>query len=212
MSQSADIKVLLEFIKLPTPKAWCDYAITHIPELLNDHAHCERKAAQTAINMISKYPKHPAIIATMSPLAREELLHFEKVIAIMHQRKLPLMPQMPSTYASELHKIITKHGGKDKLRDELLIGAIIEARSCERFFALNEELEDLELKHFFKSLIKSEARHFEDYLKLAHLYGENVDSRLEELLYLENQLITQPDPNFRFHSGIPVILDLISNL
>jgi tRNA-(ms[2]io[6]A)-hydroxylase len=142
----------------------------------------------------------------MSPLAREELLHFEKVVAAMTQRQIKLVPLPPSNYAQEMHKWITKGGCTQRLSDQLIVGALIEARSCERFNALIAVLEDAELKKFYSSLVKSEARHFQVYLDLAQLYGGgNIEERLNFFIQLENKLITSKDKVFRFHSGIPCL-------
>ncbi|MGQ3887770.1 tRNA-(ms[2]io[6]A)-hydroxylase [Legionella sp. CNM-1927-20] len=194
------------FLRVPTPVAWLEIAIQNIPLLLLDHAHCERKAAANAINFISKYPGYPELVNMMSPLAREELLHFEKVLNIMDQRNIAFGPLPPSNYAQQLHLLATKQNTPERLCDLLLIGAIIEARSCERFNALVPKLADSQLAHFYATLVKAEARHFEDYLKLAQLYGKNIDEHLDHFLSVENQLIIGSDSVFRFHSGIPVLV------
>ncbi|KTD52451.1 tRNA hydroxylase [Legionella rubrilucens] len=198
-----DLQILIDFLKTPTPKAWIDAAISHIPLLLLDHAHCERKAAATAINFMSKYPENKALVAMMSPLAREELLHFEKVIDLMTARGLAFGPLHPSAYAQQLHALVIRRDGKQRLCEQLLVGAIIEARSCERFNALIPSLEDKVLQKFYQSLVKSEARHFENYLTLASDCGVDFSARLAEFIQRENELIMQQDTVFRFHSGIP---------
>lgn len=152
---------------------------------------------------MSKYPEKRELIDVMSPLAREELLHFEKVIQAMTKRGIEYCPLQPSNYASQMHKQITQRDGNERLRDQLIIGAIIEARSCERFNALIPYLEDQELAKFYATLVKSEARHFEDYLRLAKLYGGDISQRLALFLSLENEFILSQDTVFRFHSGIP---------
>lgn len=200
---STEIQTLIDFLQKPTPHQWLEYAANNIPLLLIDHAHCERKAAATAINFISKYPERSELVAAMSPLAREELLHFEKVIALMTQRGILFGPLQPSDYATTMHKHITKRDGMERLRDQLIIGAIIEARSCERFSAIIPYLADPELAKFYGTLLRSEARHFQDYLHLARLYGGDIDERVGYFLQLENRFITTSDEIFRFHSGIP---------
>ncbi len=197
-----DLQLLNDFLRIKTPVSWLNYAASHVPLLLLDHAHCERKAAATAINFISKYPERSELVDAMSPLAREELLHFEKVIQIMVQRTIPFGPLQPSEYATTLHKHITKRDGTERLCDQLIIGAIIEARSCERFSALIPYLDD-ELAKFYATLLRSEARHFQDYLRLARLYGGEIDERIEFFLTLENNFVFSKDNVFRFHSGIP---------
>ena len=199
-----DLQILIDFLQLKTPDDWLRYAVNQLPILLIDHAHCERKAAATAINFISKYPEKPELVDVMSPLAREELLHFEKVIGIMQQRNISFGPLQPSNYASQLHKHVTMKDGAQRLCDQLIVGAIIEARSCERFYALIPFLEDNELAKFYRTLVKSEARHFQDYLRLAKLYGGSIDQRLAEFLAIENNYIKSEDLLFRFHGGIPI--------
>ncbi|WP_058472200.1 tRNA-(ms[2]io[6]A)-hydroxylase [Legionella jordanis] len=198
-----DVQTLIDFLRVPTAKQWLDMASQCLPTLLIDHAHCERKAAATAVNFISKYPEKRELVAKMSPLAREELLHFEKVIDLMKERGIQFMPLPPSNYAQEMHRKVTKGGCVQRIVDQLIVGAIIEARSCERFHALIPVLEDAQLRKFYSSLIKSEARHFQDYLFLAKLYGNHIEERVEFFLDIENKLITSEDQVFRFHSGIP---------
>ena len=199
-----DLQILIDFLGKPTPDAWLDEAINNIPTLLIDHAHCERKAAATAINFISKYPEKNELVKVMSPLAREELLHFEKVMALLGKHKLQFGPLAPSEYAQKMHRLVTKSDGKERLRDQLIVGALIEARSCERFNALIPKLMDNQLAKFYASLVKSEARHFQDYLRLAQLYGGDIESRLDFFIQVENRLISSEDSVFRFHSGVPL--------
>lgn len=198
-----DLQSVNDFLKIKTPLEWLEYAAKHIPLLLIDHAHCERKAAATAINFISKYPEKKELVEIMSPLAREELLHFEKVMQIMLRKGIQFSPLQPSGYATQMHKQVTSRDMIQRLCDQLIIGAIIEARSCERFHAIIPYLEDQDLVKFYSTLIKSEARHFEDYLRLAKLYGGDIENRLNIFLSLENSFILATDTVFRFHSGIP---------
>lgn len=202
-----DLQMLNEFLQVKTPQSWLNYAAKQIPLLLIDHAHCERKAAATAIIFMSKYPEKKELIDVMSPLAREELLHFEKVIQAMTKRGIEYGPLAPSGYATQLHKQITKKDGVERLCDQLIIGAIIEARSCERFHAIIPYIEDRDLAKFYGALVKSEGRHFEDYLRLAKLYGGDFFyQRKERFLAIENEFILAPDTVFRFHSGIPPLI------
>lgn len=200
---NSNLQHLTDFLRQNTPKEWVLYAVQHLPLLLLDHAHCERKAAATAINFISKYPERKELVDVMSPLAREELLHFEKVLGFMAQRDIVFGPLKPANYASILHKRVTSRDCVERLCDQLIIGAIIEARSCERFNAIIPYLNDPELVKFYGSLVKAEARHFEEYLRLAKLYGGDIDKRLRMFLTLENEYISSNDVVFRFHSGIP---------
>lgn len=198
-----ELQTLTDFLKIKTPESWLLFAAKNIPLLLLDHAHCERKAAATAIHLISKYPEKKELVEIMSPLAREELLHFEKVIQLMKKRHISFGPLQPSDYASRLHRQVVSRNGNERAKDQLIIGAIIEARSCERFHALIPYLQDSELEKFYNSLIKSEARHFENYLKLARLYGGHINDRVDFFLSIENHFILEEDEVFRFHSGIP---------
>ena len=199
----SDLQILNEFLQIKTPVAWLDYAASNTSLLLIDHAHCERKADATALMFMSKYPDKQELIAVMSPLAREELLHFEKVIELLRRRKVNFGPLLPSEYGSQLHKRVNIKCNAQRLCDQLIIGAIIEARSCERFNALIPYLRDPELAKFYGTLVRSEGRHFKDYLRLAKLYGGNITLRLAEFLAIENKFITSTDQVFRFHSGIP---------
>ena len=141
----------------------------------------------------------------MSRLAREELRHFEQVIAIIRKRAIPLVNISSARYAGALRKLVRNHNPY-RLTDALIVGAIVEARSCERFAALVPHLDE-DLAKFYSSLLKSEARHFQDYLKLAHTYGDkaDVEAKIQEILLAERELIESPDEEFRFHSGVPAL-------
>ena len=132
------------------------------------------------------------------------MFRFEKVIQIMLSRNIEYCALKPCQYATALHQQVTTQGGPLKLRDELIVGALIEARSCERFQSLVEYLDDQELVKFYSSLVKSEARHFENYIKLAHEICPSTKERIEEFVFIENELILKKDKLFRFHSGVPV--------
>lgn len=203
MSIASDIAPLREFLLCPTPRAWVDWALQHPEILLIDHANCEKKAASTAINLMYRYVDHHSLLNKMSKLAREELRHFEQVIAIMQARGVSYPQLSASRYAGELRKPVRSHEPA-RLVDTLLVGAIIEARSCERFAMLAPEL-DAELGQFYASLLKSESRHFRDYLQLAQGVSSEgeVAQRLPVFLQLERELIEAPDLEFRFHSGVP---------
>lgn len=199
-----NIDAIQQFLTCETPKKWLDQAVTQIPTLLIDHAHCERKAAMTALNFISKYSEKEKLIEVMSPLAREELLHFEKVLSLLSSRRIVFGPLKPSRYAQHLHQKIARSDYLLHLTDELIVGAIIEARSCERFYSLLSYLDDEILVKFYQSLVKAEARHFEDYIALARLYcPEPIEPRIQKLLSIEEALIHSADEVFRFHGGIP---------
>jgi tRNA-(ms[2]io[6]A)-hydroxylase len=187
----------------PTPAPWVDWALQNPDILLIDHANCEKKAASTALNLMYRYVDHFKLLNKLSRLAREELRHFEQVIGLMRSRDVEYRQISASRYAAGLRQHVRTHE-PGRLIDTLLVGAIIEARSCERFAVLAPEL-DTELGDFYRSLLKSESRHFLDYLTLAEELGspEEVAMRLPLLLQSEQALIQGADSEFRFHSGVP---------
>lgn len=193
------------FLDTPTPPAWIEEACRRLPELLHDHANCELKAASTALGFIYRYPGKAALAHRMSRLAREELRHFEQVRKILGEMNLPFEHLSASRYAGTLRKAV-RRDEPGRLLDMLIVGALIEARSCERFAALVPHL-PAELARFYAGLLASEARHFEHYLDFARQECPADDAeferRLAELKDLEAELIRSPDPQFRFHSGIP---------
>ena len=194
-----------DFLDTATPEEWLVEACERLPELLLDHANCELKAASTALGFLYRYPDRGALAQRMSKLAREELRHFEQVRSIMSDMGVPFERLSASRYAGHLREAArTEEPGK--LLDLLLIGAIIEARSCERFARIAPRLPD-KLGRFYNGLLASEARHFEHYIAFAKsecgATDEAVESRLAELKEIEAALISDPDPDFRFHSGKP---------
>ncbi|MDO9618259.1 MAG: tRNA isopentenyl-2-thiomethyl-A-37 hydroxylase MiaE [Pseudomonas sp.] len=192
-----------EFLGCRTPDAWITAALADQQTLLIDHKNCEFKAASTALSLMAKYSTYVDLLNAMSRLAREELVHHEQVLRIMKRRKIGLRPVSAARYASGLRKVVRTHE-PHKLVDTLVVGAFIEARSCERFEALMPHLDE-ELGKFYFGLLKSEARHFQNYLKLAYQYGEarDVDQAIERVRAAERELIESPDTEFRFHSGVP---------
>lgn len=191
------------FLPCTTPDAWVEVALQHDqePTLLIDHANCEKKAAATALALMRRYTDNLVLLNKMSRLAREELRHFEQVIKIMSARGVTYEPLSASRYAQGLHKGVRRHE-PGRLIDTLIVGALIEARSCERFARLAPEL-DTELGEFYFSLLKSEARHYADYLRLAESLagGEHLADRLDYFRGLEVELVESADTQFRFHSG-----------
>lgn len=198
---------LVAFLPCPSPQRWIDWALE--PEnhsiLLVDHAHCEKKAASTAMSLMYRYVDRDNLLHKMSRLAREELLHFEQVHKLMRKRNVSYDHLSASRYADGMRKHIRTHEPA-RLVDTLIIGAFVEARSCERFAVLAPHLDD-ELSRFYLSLLKSEARHFEDYLALAQEYSkEPIEERVQFFRDLEQSLIEEPDQEFRIHSGPPPII------
>ncbi len=192
-------------LAVPTPEAWIEEAVARLPEVLNDHANCELKAASTALGFLYRYPERTSLVQRMSRLAREELRHFEQVRRLMADTGVSFERLSASRYAGALRDKV-RDGEPEKLADMLLIGALIEARSCERFAALAPVL-PAEISPFYARLIASEARHFEQYTAIARtetgLSEQELGARIRELQRVEAELITAPDPQFRFHSGTP---------
>lgn len=198
----ADLDVLLDFLPCATPQAWIDEALRQEEILLLNHCYLEQCAARTALGLMFRCPDKPDLLSKMSKLAREELRHFEKVHELLTARGYTYRTMPPSRYAGLLHTELRK-GEPDALVDTLIIGAYIEARSCERFASLAPHVDE-ELSAFFRSLLKSEARHFKDYLTLAEKYaGEPIAERVAFFAGIERNAIESPDPQFRFHSGVP---------
>lgn len=204
MDQSEIDTLTLEintFLYCATPKKWVDSALNNLDILLIDHANCEKKAASTAISMMYKYIDRPDLLAKLSKLAREELVHFDQVTKIMQKRDIEYTHVSAARYAVGLLKPVRK-AEPHQLVDKCIVGAIVEARSCERFAALVPYL-DSELAKFYSSLLKSEARHFKDYLKLAEQYSDQpIDDRIDVFLQRDQELIESEDAEFRFHSGV----------
>lgn len=195
------MQTILNFLLCETPQEWIAAALNEPELLLIDHANCEKKAAGTALNLMYRYVDNFDLLNKMSRLAREELRHFEQVLAIMAKRNIAYPQITASRYAAKLRKLVRTHE-PGRLIDTLIVGAIIEARSCERFAKLAPHLDE-ELQNFYLSLLKSEARHFEDYLTLArNAADEPIDERIQFLLVQEQALILSADSEFRFHSGV----------
>jgi len=188
------------FLNCRTPAAWLDAAPERLEELLIDHANCEKKAAGTALSLLYRYVDRPQLLRSLSRLAREELRHFEQVQEQLEVRGIAYRHLSSSRYAAGLRACI-RNGEPHRLVDTLLTGAVVEARSCERFLGLVGVL-DGALADFYQRLLRAEARHFRQYLVLAETFAlEPFDSKLEELLERDALLISQPDREFRFHSG-----------
>jgi len=198
-----------ELLLAPTPTAWFGAASDHLHELLLDHANCEKKAASTALALMFSYADDFALTRQLSRLAREELRHFEQVQKHLEDAGLPYRRLKPSRYAEGLRRAVATSEPQRRL-DLLLCGALIEARSCERFAGLAPRLDE-PLAGFYTGLCASEARHFGLYLALARRHagrcGLDLDGSLEALAGAEAELATAPDRQFRFHSGPPAEAD-----
>ena len=191
------------FLPCATPDAWVVTARRPDQQaiLLIDHANCEKKAAATALALMHRYTGNTVLLNKMSRLAREELRHFEQMVKLMTRRDICYRSISASRYAQGLHKGVRRQE-PGRLIDTLIVGALIEARSCERFARLAPELDD-ELGEFYRSLLKSEARHFGDYLRLAEglCDKQQLADRLDHFRLLEADLVQGVDTEFRFHSG-----------
>jgi tRNA-(ms[2]io[6]A)-hydroxylase len=188
----------------PTPRAWVDAAVADLPTLLVDHANCEKKAASTAMALIFAYPEDRSLAVALSRLAREELKHFEQVERLMKKLAVKYVRMKPGRYASELRRLVRTHEPKRKL-DLMIVHALIEARSCERFRLLSKHL-PADVRELYASLERSEARHLELYLEFAQreFDAAEIDARLALISAREGELATSPDDELRFHSGPPI--------
>jgi tRNA-(ms[2]io[6]A)-hydroxylase len=190
-------------LALDTDPAWGAFAAQHLDEVLLDHAHCEKKAASAALTLLFRYPQHASLQAPLSALAREELGHFEAVLAALGRRGIAFGRQRPSPYAGKLHGVV-RVNEPDRLLDLLLCCAAIEARSCERLTLLRDAVEDAELRGLFGSLLAAEARHHRLYADLAAgIFPESaVRERLREVLAHEAHVVADsPATLARLHSG-----------
>jgi tRNA-(ms[2]io[6]A)-hydroxylase len=195
---------LNDVLLAPTPQRWFEVACERWRELLVDHANCEKKAASTALSLIFTYADDLQLTDRLSRLAREELRHFEQVQKMMQELDVPFVRLTPARYADGMRKA-TRRSDPGRLIDLLLCGALIEARSHERFVGLAPRLQ-APLRDFYGGLAASEARHFGVYLRLAEHRAGQQDwrARLKHLAEIEAELATSPDRQLRFHSGLPV--------
>ncbi len=179
-------------LKLPTDPYWVKIVERNIDEILTDHAYCEQKAATNAINLVIRYPEYTDLVTAMVELAREELLHFEMVHERIKERGGVLGQERRDDYVWELNKFIRKgHSRNIVLVDNLLFAALVEARSCERFKVLSENIQDESLREFYRELMISEANHYTLFIGFARQYadGVDVDARWKEFLEYESEVI-----------------------
>jgi len=188
-------------LKSQSPQRWLDQVMPEIPTLLIDHAHCEKKAAGTALNLIFAYVDRVELCREMADIVDEELAHFRMVLDLLERRGIRFRRLVPSSYGRQLNDLVSKQEPQ-KAIDRLLVAGLIEARSCERFGLLREHLPDRELAAFYDELFESEARHHSTYVRLATGFGpeETVRNRLEELATAEAAIIATGDPLPRMHS------------
>jgi tRNA 2-(methylsulfanyl)-N6-isopentenyladenosine37 hydroxylase len=206
MAATDGVSPQLATLLVPTPERWLEAACARWQELLLDHAYCEKKAASTALALIFAYPECEQQSLALARLAREELRHFEQVTRMMARVGVPFRRLQPGRYAAALRAVLATHEPRRQL-DLLLCGAIIEARSCERFARLAERL-PAPLGNFYAELERAEARHSGLYMELARAAASAANlndwqARLAELLEVEAGLISNSDAQLRFHSGPP---------
>jgi len=180
-------------LKLKTDPRWVTIVESNIEEILTDHAWCEQKAATNIITIITYNSEHEELVTELLEIAKEEISHFQLVHNIIKERGLTLGRERKDHYVNELFKFMKKDGSRnDSFIDRLLFSAMIEARSCERFKVLSQNIEDKKLAEFYRELMISEAGHYTTFLKFARKYTEkvDVDKRWAEWLEFEGELIT----------------------
>ena len=180
-------------LKLPTDPRWVNIVESNIHEILTDHAWCEQKAATNALSMVVNNPNYTELVTALIKLAKEELEHFEMVHDLIKSRGLVLGLERKDNYVNELYKFMNKGGSRlTSLVDRLLFSAMIEARSCERFRVLSENIKDKELAKFYRDLMISEAGHYTMFIGFAREYGKgiDIDKRWKEWLEYEASIIS----------------------
>lgn len=184
-------------LELPTDPRWVNIAEKNIEDILVDHAYCEQKAASSCISLIVLYPEKEELVDMLAPVVAEEWGHFERVLEELKKRGFSLGRQRKDEYVNQLSKIEIKGGSReDQLVEKLLINALIEARSCERFRLLWKNIKDQELSKFYYELMISEASHYKNFIKLAKQYlpVEKVEKRWKEILTAEAQIMKSLEP------------------
>ena len=179
-------------LELPTDPRWVNLAEMSLEDILTDHAYCEQKATTSCISLIQAFPERKELVEEVSPVVTEEWGHFRLVLSELNKRGLTLGPQRKDEYVNGLHAFRKKGGSRtDNLIERLLVFALIEARSCERFRLLSLHIAEEELKEFYHKFMVSEAGHYKMFLKLAKLYGEEdyVEKRWQEYLAFESDLL-----------------------
>ncbi|MFP6678493.1 MAG: tRNA-(ms[2]io[6]A)-hydroxylase [Pirellulaceae bacterium] len=188
-------------LKATSPERWLHQVRDHLDEILIDHAHCEKKAAGTAMNLMFAYVENEQLCRDMTEIVKEELDHFHLVIELLKGRGIRFRRLKPSAYGRRLNELIRKMEPQRAV-DRLLVAALIEARSCERFDLLRQHVGDPQLADFYDSLFETEARHHSTYIRLAHLFTtvENVEERLDVLAEAEARIIMEGEEMPRMHS------------
>ena len=188
-------------LQSPTAPRWLAQVDAGLEEVLVDHAHCEKKAAGVAMNLLFSYVDHVELAREMTAIVNEELEHFRLVLDLLERRGIPFRKLAPSSYGARLHERI-RRAEPDRAVDRLLVAGLIEARSCERFSVLADHVSDAELRGFYRGLFESEARHHATYVRLACGFAPEdvVRERLHRLAAAEAEIIATGDPFPRMHS------------
>lgn len=179
-------------LKLATDPRWVNIVESNIDEILTDHAWCEQKAASNALSLIVNNPNYPEMVSALIEIVKEEVEHFDQVHNLIKKRGQILGRERKDDYVNELYKFMKKDGSRTQsLVDRLLFSAMIEARSCERFRVLSENIKDVELATFYRDLMISEATHYTTFIGFAREYGKDidVDKRWKEWLEFEASIM-----------------------
>ncbi|WP_026952281.1 tRNA-(ms[2]io[6]A)-hydroxylase [Algoriphagus mannitolivorans] len=197
MTWEESTKQKMLHLKLPTDPRWVRIAEMQIEDILVDHAYCEQKAASSCISLIVRFNELEELVDTLTPIVAEEWGHFERVLEQLRKRGMKFGPQRKDEYVAKLNEFVKKGGSrKDQLTEHLLLNALIEARSCERFKLLSKNIADLELQKFYYELMISEAGHYVTFIDLARKYQdrEKVDRRWQEWLDYEAKILKSMEP------------------
>lgn len=184
-------------LAMTTDPRWVNIAAMNLRDILVDHAYCEQKAASSCISLIVQFPDKAALVEMLTPVVAEEWAHFERVLEKLKERGFTLGQQRKDEYVEQVSKLIRKEGSRDqRLAERLLLNALIEARSCERFRLLSKEIKDKDLSIFYYELMVSEAGHYKNFLSLAKMYSpkEEVDKRWREILDGEAMILKAMAP------------------
>jgi tRNA-(ms[2]io[6]A)-hydroxylase len=197
----ADRNAAMLHLKTPSPDRWLEQVDRHLEQVLIDHAHCEKKAASAAMNLIFAYVDQVPLVLSLSEIVTEELEHFALVLRLLERRQIPFRRIPPSNYGPKLNALV-RGDEPGRAIDRFLVAALIEARSCERFDLLRKHMADRELAEFYGSLFESEARHYATYVRLAQHFApaDQVHARLVALAEAEAAIIAEGDTLPRMHS------------
>ena len=188
-------------LKTDSPERWLEQVDNHLEEILIDHAHCENKAARAALNLLMSYVENEKLTIKMTEIVNEELEHFHQVLGMLKKRGIKFRRLSQSNYGSQMKQLIRPQEPQRAV-DRLLVAALIEARSCERFDLLRHHIDDVELSDFYDALFVSEARHYSVYVQLAADFAprREVELRLQDLARAEAEIINKGDTLPRMHS------------